>query len=308
MALADQIILRGTRAAQPAAASLTAGAIYFVTDESVTERSTGAAWESFSPTTVGGNVTAAGTLTSGQLVIGQGTKAVAVSNLTGDVTTAGGVATTIAANAVTTAKLLDANVTLAKIASAAANSKLVGSGAAGVGVAYAELTLGTNLSMTGTTLNAAGGAGAVVQVVNTQTGAVATGTTVIPADDTIPQNTEGTEFMTLAVTPTDAANMLKIDVVFLGASNTAARNVCVALFQDTTASALAVGDQTTFSGGYIQAITFSHYMTAGTTSATTFKVRAGVETSGTVTFNGSSGNRFYGGVMASSITITEIVP
>jgi len=39
---------RGTRAAQPAAASVTVGTIYFVTDEGVTERSTGAAWESYS--------------------------------------------------------------------------------------------------------------------------------------------------------------------------------------------------------------------------------------------------------------------
>ena len=52
-------------------------------------------------------------------------------------------------------------VTLAKIANASASSKLLGSGASGSGAAYAELTLGTNLSMSGTTLNAAGGGGAI---------------------------------------------------------------------------------------------------------------------------------------------------
>jgi hypothetical protein len=88
-----------------------------------------------------------------------------ITELTGDVTAgpgAGAQATTIAANAVTTAKILNSNVTLAKIANAAANSKLLGAGAAGSGAAYAELTLGTNLSMAGTTLNAAGSAGQVV--------------------------------------------------------------------------------------------------------------------------------------------------
>lgn len=49
--------------------------------------------------------------------------------------------------------------------------------------------------------------GDVVQVVNTQTGAVSTGTTVIQNDDTIPQIGEGDEYMTLAET-TQALRLL----------------------------------------------------------------------------------------------------
>jgi hypothetical protein len=48
-------------------------------------------------------------------------------------------------------------VTLAKIANAAANDKLLGSGNAGAGAPYAEITLGTNITMTGTTLNVSSG-------------------------------------------------------------------------------------------------------------------------------------------------------
>jgi len=66
------------------------------------------------------------------------------------------------------ANVPNSSITLAKIANASANSKLLGSGAAGAGSPYAELTLGTNLSMSGTTLNASGGSGStdflVVQV------------------------------------------------------------------------------------------------------------------------------------------------
>lgn len=146
----------------------------------------------------------------------------------------------------------------------------------------------------------------IVQIVNTQTGAVATGSTTIPFDDTIPQNNEGDEYMTLAVTPISATNKLKIDVTFNCAVSALAQ-VCVALFQDSTANALAAMTPSRIEAAGVQtSCTFSHYMTAGTTSATTFKVRAG-PSSGTLTFNGSAGSRRWGGVLASSITITEIM-
>ena len=68
-----------------------------------------------------------------------------ITALTGDVTASGSgsVAATIANSA----------VTLAKIANASASDKLVGSGDSGSGAAYSEITLGTGLEMSGTTLN-----------------------------------------------------------------------------------------------------------------------------------------------------------
>jgi hypothetical protein len=92
------------------------------------------------------------------------------------------------------------------------------------------------------------------------------------------------------------------------AMNSAAVVEAVALFQDSTADALAVGFSFYSDPTVGVAIGFTHYMTAGTTSATTFKVRAGGHSAGTTTFNGQGGARKYGGVSASSITITEIVP
>ncbi|MDP6258365.1 MAG: hypothetical protein QGH63_04680 [Rhodospirillales bacterium] len=88
-------------------------------------------------------------------------------------------------------------------------------------------------------------------------------------------------------------------------ANSNADNFTVALFQDTTANTLAAGfKQETVN--HLECVSFNHYMTAGTTSSTTFKVRAGNEASRTTTFNGQLGSRKLGGVMASSITITEI--
>lgn len=149
--------------------------------------------------------------------------------------------------------------------------------------------------------------GGVVQTVHTQDGELATGTGTIPNDDTIPQNTEGTEFITCSVTPTDAANKLKVEVVFCGASSAGSTgHVICALFQDSTADAIAVAKAIKDTSANTDAHTaFTYWMTAGTTSSTTFKLRAGSSVAGTTSFNGQSGGRKFGGRYVSSITITE---
>ena len=184
-----------------------------------------------------------------------------------------------------------------KINADTSNGLKIVSDTSGIVEIQANGTKSNNLSFTGR----------IVQTVNTQTGAVATGTTVMPQDDTIPQNNEGDEYMTLAITPTHASNKLKIDVVWHGSCGASSGIMVAGLFQDSTANALAAG-----SGGSVDAandmqhIYFSHFMAAGTTSATTFKLRVGFNASGTTTFNGVGGARRLGGVFASSITIQEI--
>jgi hypothetical protein len=148
--------------------------------------------------------------------------------------------------------------------------------------------------------------GKVLQVVNVMDNAYDSGTTLVIDDDTIPQNTEGNEFMSLAVTPTSSTSKLKIEVVCVFALPGNNEQGVVALFQDSTANALAAAFHEMGEVQRIKTVSFSHYMTAGTASATTFKVRAGGTQSGTCEFNGYGGGRKLGGVMASSITITEI--
>lgn len=147
--------------------------------------------------------------------------------------------------------------------------------------------------------------GIPVQVVSSNTSSVASGTTQIPADDTIPQITEGTEFMTLAITPKTTTNILIIEVTIMLSNSTASRDLIAALYQDSTANALAAVDtfQTTATG--IATLSFKYRMAAGTTSSTTFRVRGGSGGSGTVTFNGFSATRIFGGVAGSSMVITE---
>lgn len=148
--------------------------------------------------------------------------------------------------------------------------------------------------------------GAVIQSVRNATGAVATGTTTIPNDDTIPQNTEGDQYLSQAITPVSASNLLNVEAQILAANSVASSVFSAALFQDSTANALAAVQR--FQGGSSHAgiSAINHLMVANTVSATTFKARAG-GTSGTTTFNGHTSARSFGGVMNSCLQATEIM-
>lgn len=70
----EDVILRGDRASQPAANAVAVGTLYAVTDEdTIVERSTGAAWESYSPPNSSGFVDGpAGATTDGRVVLFDG--------------------------------------------------------------------------------------------------------------------------------------------------------------------------------------------------------------------------------------------
>lgn len=148
--------------------------------------------------------------------------------------------------------------------------------------------------------------GAVVQVVETLSGAVATGSTTIPYDDTIPQNTEGDQYMTLAITPKATTHKLYIEACANVANTAASQRMIGAIFQDTTANALAVGTTVNITANTGVPVIVFHEMAAGTTSSTTFKLRVGANNAGTTTLNGDSGARKFGGITFSWMRITEV--
>lgn len=147
--------------------------------------------------------------------------------------------------------------------------------------------------------------GSVVQIVSSSYSAVATGTTIIPLDDTIPQITEGTEFMTCAITPKSTTNTLEITAIIYVSLSITSADIIGALFQDSTANALAAIENYVAAIASPAPLTITFIMAAGTTSATTFRVRVGGNTASTVTFNGASATRRFGAITKSSIVIRE---
>jgi len=145
----------------------------------------------------------------------------------------------------------------------------------------------------------------IVQIVNTEITSASTVSSLITLDDTIPQNTEGTEIMTRAITPTSATNLLYFDVS-VSVSPDTANWIIMSLYQDSTADALrtSMNFVTTSTAGTTARLI--HRMVAGTTSSTTFKIRVGEVVAGTLTINGNSSARLFGGALVSSITITEV--
>lgn len=146
--------------------------------------------------------------------------------------------------------------------------------------------------------------GTVLQIVHaTYTPYTSTAAT-IPGDDTIPQITEGFQILSASITPKSATNKLKITVNALLSNSAIVTSGC-ALFQDSNANAIAASTMTVGAAGWSIALPLTCYITAGTTSLTTFTVRVGA-TGGTTYINGNTVGRYYGGIGTSNITIEEI--
>lgn len=135
-------------------------------------------------------------------------------------------------------------------------------------------------------------------------------TAIIPTDNTVPTNTEGTQILTLSYTPKATSNLLLIEVTMpFGHTDTGDNWYwgVASLLKDSDTSALAAQAvrNPSFVGGGGSILSFKHRMTAGTTSAITFCLRAGTDSAGTLWVNGVDGARILGGAATTSITVTE---
>lgn len=154
------------------------------------------------------------------------------------------------------------------------------------------------------------GSGKEAQVIHTTDSTAKSSTATFPLDNTIPQSGEGSAYTELntTITPTNASSVIHVRVNIPVSVNGAGLTPVVALFRDSATDASSGGWVSMAGTGYLGAITFEASFPATSTSATVFKIRYGLLTAGTVSLNTANGTAYLGGIIKSTMTVTEILP
>ena len=150
------------------------------------------------------------------------------------------------------------------------------------------------------------GGGKVLQVVKSLVTTKASTSSSIPQDNTIPQNTEGTEFTTLAITPQASDSTLFIDFLVHGSLSNNNTNLTVCLFKDSVANALQVSNNFCGTNTELFPLMLKFAETSGTTSSVTYKIRFGLNGGGTVYLNSDQSTDVYSTAQSSVFIITEV--
>ncbi len=174
----------------------------------------------------------------------------------------------------------------------------------GVGSSATDKGAGTVNAQFGTY---SGGHGGIAQCITSTSVANTTLGTILPYDDTIPQNTEGDQVFSQAITPINAGSTIYIDV-FLNIGGPSGSPVSCALFVDATASAVAAASTNFINATTMMPLTLRYSVSAASTSSRTYALRAGSSVATDAFLNGHDSSRIFGGVSVSSMTITEVLP
>lgn len=146
--------------------------------------------------------------------------------------------------------------------------------------------------------------GTVVQAVYGQYSSSVDISTILPFDASIPQNTEGTEIIVVAITPLSTTNRLRVRLSGMGTA-TAATYMSAALFTNSTANAIAAKGVYTASAGHTQTIELQAEWVPGSVSEQTIRIRVG-PASDTMRLNGVHTGGIFGGIATTSLIVEEI--
>lgn len=147
----------------------------------------------------------------------------------------------------------------------------------------------------------------LLQVVRSTTSSVITCSTLIPWDNTIPQNNEGTEVLTASISPLSSTSTLHIKFIASGNhAGSGGNSTTSALFVDSNVNAIAANGVPNQGANWQTTVLLDHAVASGGTSSRTYKIRVGANY---VTFyiNGdNTGTRVFGGVSIAKLEIWEV--
>lgn len=147
--------------------------------------------------------------------------------------------------------------------------------------------------------------GTVVQTVRSTINTPQTISSVIPGDNTKPQQTEGVEVITVTITPTNVNNKLRVRGV-IPMTKQGTDWLVAALFRDGGADAIGVGVVWQDAVGSWFDVIVDNEVIAGALTPTTFKVRVGSFSGATVELFQYAGTPYFGGLWIASLTVDEI--
>lgn len=132
--------------------------------------------------------------------------------------------------------------------------------------------------------------------------------TIIPVDDTVPQNTEGAEILSITHAASAAGNLIRLR--FSGVPTASAASViAAAMFKSGSSDAISATMTEVSVAGVRAQMCMESEVTAATTSSQTYSVRVGPGSGGiNVRFNGTNTERRFGGSMKATLILEEIIP
>jgi hypothetical protein len=197
---------------------------------------------------------------------------------------------------VSTAKIANDAVTYAKMQNISATLRLLGRASAGAGDPE-ELTAAQLRDLflpSGSIIDRVVGTYVLATVLTAQ----------IPVDDTIPQSSEGTQIISVSITPKSTTNKLRIRFSGWGSAS-GLTTLIWSLFNGGT-NAIAAGGVAVPSSGYLEQICGEVEYTPGVVTAQTISLRVGPSSAVNAMINGSAASRYFGGSGITTLTVEEI--
>ena len=217
----------------------------------------------------------------------------------------GGIATAKLANGVLSAdstgraKMADSFISLAKLGEGIFTADSTGRGK------FASGFVDSGLCASGL-WNSLAPTGAVLQSVTVPLTGASDFSGIIPNDNTIPQQSEGSEILTATITPSTTSSKIRVSyLVHLAIS--AGGTIATALFRDSIVNAIFANMVWHYDNRVMTPVNSSYLDSPATTSAVTYKVRVGVA-SGSFTgyYNQLSTGQKFLGTTISHLLLEEI--